>query len=130
MIKIIVTMILGTLLFTGLAIYDGIDNQDMTEPESHVWEMNPMSFNTYAKGQCTYYAFDRVKKDNKKISNRWGDAKYWAKNAREDGYKVNKEPEAGSILQIPDGKYGHVAYVEKVNDDGSLKVSDMNYKKE
>lgn len=116
-------------MFTGGALYDGIDNQDMTQPTIHFWEKNPMKLNTYAKGQCTYYVFDRVRQDGKMIDNKWGDAKYWASNAKDEGYKVNEHPTSGSILQYPKGKHGHVAYVEKVNKDGSLTVADMNFRK-
>ena len=31
------------------------------------------------------------------------------------------------ILQSTAGGYGHVAYVENVNSDGSVEVSEMNY---
>lgn len=40
---------------------------------------------------------------------------------------MNNTPEAGSILQSSEGPMGHVAYVESVNDDGSVTVSEMNY---
>ena len=33
----------------------------------------------------------------------------------------------GSILQSSKGKYGHVAYIETINEDGSMQVSEMNY---
>ena len=33
--KFILIMVLGSALFTGGAIYDGIDNQDMTQPTIH-----------------------------------------------------------------------------------------------
>ena len=87
--KFILIMVLGSALFTGGAIYDGIDNQDMTQPTIHFWEKNPMKLNLYAKGQCTYYVFDRIRQDGNMISNRWGDAKYWANEASKEGYKVN-----------------------------------------
>ena len=44
-----------------------------------------------------------------------------------DGYTVNNTPKAGAVMQTSQGAYGHVAYVESVNDDGSVKVSEMNY---
>ena len=69
--KFILIMVLGSALFTGGAIYDGIDNQDMTQPTIHFWEKNPMKLNLYAKGQCTYYVFDRIRQDGNMISNRW-----------------------------------------------------------
>ena len=122
-------MIFVCMIFTGGAIFDGLDNQDMTEPTIHFWEKNPMKYNTYAKGQCTYYVFDRVKEDHHLISNQWDDAKYWANKAKKQGYTVNENPTKGSILHYPKGKHGHVAYVEQVNNDGSLIVSDMNFRK-
>lgn len=127
--KIIFAMITTSVIFTSGAVFDGLDNQDMTEPKSHFWEYNPMKYNTYTKGQCTYYVFDRVRQDGHKIGNEWHDAKYWAKYAKNDGYTVNEKPNKGSILQSSRGKHGHVAYVEEVNKDGSLKVTDMNYDK-
>ena len=33
----------------------------------------------------------------------------------------------GSIMQTTTGYYGHVAYVERVNADGSILISEMNY---
>lgn len=44
-------------------------------------------------------------------------------------YKVNQSPKVGSILQTTEGEYGHVAYIEQRNDNGSLEVSEMNYNK-
>ena len=86
--KFILIMVLGSALFTGGAIYDGIDNQDMTQPTIHFWEKNPMKLNLYAKGQCTYYVFDRIRQDGNMISNRWGDAKYWANEASKKDIKL------------------------------------------
>ncbi|OAW32600.1 CHAP domain-containing protein [Staphylococcus hominis] len=127
--KWIFLMVFVCMIFTAGAVFDGLDNQDMTEPTIHFWEKNPMKYNTYAKGQCTYYVFDRVKEDHYLISNQWGDAKHWANKAKKQGYTVNENPTKGSILHYPKGKHGHVAYVEQVNNDGSLIVSDMNFRK-
>ncbi|MFC0136884.1 CHAP domain-containing protein [Staphylococcus petrasii] len=127
--KFLLIIVVGSALLTGGALYDGVDNQDMTEPTIHFWQSNPMKFNTYVKGQCTYYAFDRIRQNGNMINNEWGDAKEWASKAEDEGYKVDEHPKPGSILQTSEGDHGHVAYVEKVNDNGSLTVSDMNYKK-
>lgn len=43
------------------------------------------------------------------------------------GYTVNNRPSAGAILQTTQGAFGHVAYVESVNANGSIVVSEMNY---
>lgn len=83
--------------------------------------------NLYTAGQCTWYVFDKRSKAGKPISTYWSDAKYWASNAAADGYKVDNTPEVGAIMQTTSGPYGHVAYVERVNGDGSILISEMNY---
>ena len=80
--------------------------------------------NLYTAGQCTYYVYDKV---GGKIGSTWGNANNWATAAAADGYTVNNTPKAGAVMQTSQGAYGHVAYVESVNDDGSVKVSEMNY---
>ena len=47
--------------------------------------------------------------------------------AASSGYTVNNTPKAGAIMQTTQGYYGHVAYVEGVNSNGSVRVSEMNY---
>ncbi|WP_414053638.1 CHAP domain-containing protein [Macrococcus equi] len=90
---------------------------------------DPMSINTYDKGQCTYYVFDKVKQDGNMIERSWRDAKHWAKFAKQGGYTVNHSPRKGALLQSPRGRQGHVAYIEHVYQNGAVKVSEMNYTK-
>nr|WP_263314917.1 CHAP domain-containing protein [Mammaliicoccus sp. Marseille-Q6498] len=80
--------------------------------------------NLYTAGQCTYYAFSK----RSDLGSTWGNANNWASAAAQSGYTVNNNPSSGSILQSTAGGYGHVAYVDKVNSDGSIQVSEMNYK--
>ncbi|MHD0369214.1 CHAP domain-containing protein [Mammaliicoccus sciuri] len=79
--------------------------------------------NLYTAGQCTYYAFSK----RPDLGSTWGNANNWANAAAQSGYTVNNNPSAGSVLQTTAGGYGHVAYVDKVNSDGSIQVSEMNY---
>ncbi|EMV3137070.1 CHAP domain-containing protein [Staphylococcus pseudintermedius] len=83
-----------------------------------------LSANLYTVGQCTYYVFDRV---GGTIGSTWGNASNWASAAAAAGYTVNNRPSAGAILQTTQGAFGHVAYVESVGSDGSIRVSEMNY---
>ena len=46
-----------------------------------------MKYNTYQKGQCTYYVFDKVREDHHQIAKSWHDAKDWAKNAKKINIK-------------------------------------------
>lgn len=63
----------------------------------------------------------------------WGAATNWAENAGALGFVVNgSNPKVGDIAQWKKGECGtgcpgHVAYVESVNPDGSVAVSEYNY---
>ena len=83
--------------------------------------------NLYTPGQCTYYVFDKRAADGNTISTFWGDAKNWAAQAKASGFKVDNLPQKGAIFQTPLGVWGHVAYVERVNIDGSVFISEMNF---
>jgi surface antigen len=83
--------------------------------------------NGYAYGYCTWYAFNRRAELGRPIGSNWGNAVTWASYAAAGGFRVNKTPAPGAIIQNGGG-YGHVGIVEAVNADGSLTVSDMNYR--
>lgn len=57
----------------------------------------------------------------------WGNANDWPAHARAAGYTVNSTPSENSVAQYYDGVAGHVAWVEKVNGDGTVLVSQFNY---
>lgn len=84
--------------------------------------------NTYSKGYCTWHAANRRAQIGRPIPNRMGNAISWARAAASAGYAVDGNPRAGDVLYHRNiGGAGHVAFVEGINSDGSLKVSDMNY---
>lgn len=83
--------------------------------------------NLYDYGQCTWYVFNKRASMGKGISTYWWHARNWANGAIKDGYTVNRTPAYGAIAQTSDGYYGHVAFVERVNGDGTILVSEMNY---
>ena len=56
----------------------------------------------------------------------WGNAYSWDDVARNVGYRVDKNPEAGTVGQVDGGAYGHVFWVESVNGDGSINVTEYN----
>lgn len=115
------------LVLLGLVAYSAVDHQDEVEHYIEQMKPDPMAYNPYEKGQCTDYAFEKVKDDGNMIGKSWGDAKHWAEQAKEAGYTVNQQPKASALLQSPRGEQGHVAYIERVNDDGSLDVTEMNF---
>jgi LysM repeat protein len=75
---------------------------------------------TFPYGQCTYYAAQR--RDVTWGGNAWSwfDA---ANGIRPEGHTAV----AGAIVVFHTGWFGHVAYVESVNPDGSFVISEMNY---
>ena len=88
----------------------------------------------YPHGQCTWYVYHRMNQFDASISGDLGDAHNWNNRAESEGYTVTHTPknhtavvfEAGQLGA--DTQYGHVAFVEKVNDDGSIVISESNVK--
>ena len=77
----------------------------------------------YGAGQCTQWAWSK----RRDLPSTLGNANTWAARAAAAGYTVNRTPSAGAVFQTSSGWYGHVGYVEGVNDDGSITVTEMNY---
>ena len=88
----------------------------------------PVEGNTYAWGNCTYWAFAMRLWAGYPIPTSWGNANTWDDRAINDGYVVNHTPAIGAIFQTDEGKWGHVAYVASVNSQsGEWTISEMNY---
>lgn len=89
------------------------------------------AYNGYAFGNCTWHAANRRSQVGKPIPNNLGNAATWASLASQSGFAVGGAPQQFDVLYHKDiwsnGGYGHVAFVEAVNPDGSLLVSDMNF---
>lgn len=56
----------------------------------------------------------------------WGNAYSWDDGARAAGYTVDHTPAPNTIGQIDGYPYGHVFWVESVNADGSISVTEYN----
>jgi surface antigen/LysM repeat protein len=77
--------------------------------------------NRFAFGNCTYYVY------NRRTVPWQGDAWAWYGNAQALGFATGRSPRAGAIMVTWESGYGHVAFVESVNADGSWIVSEMNF---
>ena len=85
--------------------------------------------NRYARGWCTWYAYERRAQSGRPVGSFWGNANTWASAARSNGYLVNNSPAAGAVFQTRAGGYGHVGYIESVDYvNGTVTYSDMNGK--
>jgi len=75
--------------------------------------------NTYTRGQCTWYVASR-----RAVPSNWGNAYTWYFRAKAAGYATGSEPRAGAIGWE---RGNHVVYVEGVNADGTVNISEMNW---
>ena len=76
--------------------------------------------NTYAPGYCTWY----VKNRRPDLPNNLGNAYTWVTRAASQGIPTGSEPRVGAVGQ----RGNHVVYVEAVNGDGTVTISEMNYR--
>lgn len=86
------------------------------------------SSNGYDYGWCTWWSAKRRQDIGRPIPSNLGNAITWATLAQRAGYSVNGVPASGDVAYYRTiGGLGHVGFVEQVNDDGSIWISDMNY---
>lgn len=97
-------------------------------------DFNGVNYNTsgsYPVGQCTWYAFNRVKQLGKTVDDYMGNGGQWAAKGKALGYEVSQKPKAGWLISFKPGvagsdpRYGHVAFVEVVRPEGIL-ISEGN----
>lgn len=76
--------------------------------------------NRYTAGYCTWY----VKNMRPDLPNSLGNANTWVSRAAAQGLATGSTPRPGAV-----GQRGmHVVYVESVNADGTVTISEMNHK--
>ncbi|EFA22697.1 CHAP domain protein [Bifidobacterium gallicum DSM 20093 = LMG 11596] len=90
---------------------------------------------SYPYGQCTWWAYTRRAQLGLPTGSGFGDARMWSSSAKALGYWVDSTPRAqGDVVVFGPGQagasgyYGHVAVVEEVHKDGSIKISESNVK--
>ena len=77
--------------------------------------------NRFSYGYCTWYVY------NRRAVPWLGNAWEWFGQAQAYGWSTGQTPRVGAILVTWESSWGHVAYVESVNSDGSYTVSEMNF---
>lgn len=92
--------------------------------------------NTYPSGQCTWYVCNRLIETgictNSAIYNYNGNGQDWVASLVSRGWKQVSEPQVGAVMSVQGGyggtyaEYGHVAFVEAVNQDGTFLISECN----
>lgn len=81
----------------------------------------------YGCRQCVSYTAWKVLQRTGSAPMYWGNAKQWPASAQRRGYTVSSTPRAGSVAVMTSGPYGHVAWVESVNANGTVNISQYNY---
>ncbi len=86
------------------------------------------SANGYDYGWCTWWAAKRRADIGRPVPSNLGNASSWRYLAARAGLAVDGRPSNGDVAYYKNiGGLGHVGYVEQVNEDGSVWISDMNY---
>lgn len=124
----------GTLLssFTFPSEYAGKLKYGVPTEKSVTTQGN----NTYPPGQCTWYVCNRLIETgistNSAIYNYNGNGQDWVNSLVAKGWMKVTEPQVGAVMSIKGGyrgtpvEYGHVAFVEAVNEDGTFLISECN----
>ncbi|MCJ0922321.1 CHAP domain-containing protein [Mammaliicoccus sciuri] len=127
--KVIIAFLSITLLTGIISVesnYNTIFAKSIKDYPNPVKKAQP---NYHWKNNCTWYVFNKRNSIKRYLPSNWTHAKNWLSEAKRAGYKTGKTPIAGAILQTSKGGYGygHVAFVEKVNANGSILISEYNY---
>lgn len=81
----------------------------------------------YQYRNCTSYAAWRANNEFGVSVSGWGNAATWDDSARRAGYAVDVNgPEPGDLAVWDNTYFGHVAFVESVNSDGTVNVAEYN----
>ena len=81
----------------------------------------------YGCRQCVSYTAFKVGQRTGNYPRYWGNANMWPASARASGYQTGSTPRANSVGVIMSGQYGHTVWVDSVNADGTLTISQYNY---
>lgn len=96
------------------------------------WVQGPLDYGVDPWGlyyrECVSYTAWKVASTGRFVPHfaGMGNANQWPSTVARHGINSGSEPRAGSVAMMPIGYYGHTMYVESVNSDGSITVSDYN----
>jgi len=89
-------------------------------PARPTYHVASVAGNTYVAGTCTWYVKNRIPS----LPNQLGNGGYsWLTAAAAFGYTTGSSPAPGAIGV----ESGHVVYIESVNSNGTVNISEMNY---
>ncbi|MGX7086674.1 CHAP domain-containing protein [Gemelliphila palaticanis] len=122
----------GNVAVSGIISREAFSSENSEFGEPKLNNIDPNGYG-YAFGQCTWYAFQRRSEIGKPLAHSFfGDGGSWWITAKNLGMSVDHTPRPGDAASFPAGvagalaPWGHVAFVEKVNPDGSIEISEMH----
>ncbi len=83
-----------------------------------------LSCGTGYNGQCTCYVQHKIPAFRSFV---WGNGGNYLASGRRHGFKTGSTAAAGAAVVTTEARVGHVAFVESVNDNGTITISEMNY---
>jgi surface antigen len=83
-------------------------------------------YNGYDYGWCTWYVANKRLAAGAPMPTNLGNAATWAVRAAAYGLATGRRPQVGAAVVTSTSGAGHVAYVERINPDGTIWVSEMN----
>ncbi len=105
------------LLFNGLLIAGDFTCFGYKSSTDH--------FSCGQHGNCVWWAaYNRPDLAKKIVGSGWNGGQ-WSSRFEKMGFAVDLDPQPGDIVEF--SSPGHVAYVTRVNDDGSFNVSEMDW---
>lgn len=114
--------------FGGIAVYNGYNTYPWQADCPGRADSYGTSINGHAIGgyvcECVSYAGWKAY-EHYGVYLSWGNANTWDDVGRSKGI-VDHTPAANTIAQVDSGYYGHVMWVESVNSDGSINVTEYN----
>ena len=104
----------------------GYSNATANSQATATYRMYTTSSNPMPWGWCTWYAWEKRSEmgGSYTLPGGLGNASQWA-YALSGTYVVNSTPAAGAVMQTTSGYYGHVAFVDSVDADGTVHYSEM-----
>lgn len=113
---------------TGLKVGERILIPDGKQPAPAVVQpiLGVFGYNGYDYGFCTWYVANRRAQYGNPVPANLGNASTWDNRAAAMGMNVNKTPAVGAAAVTSQVGAGHVAFVEALNADGSIWISEMN----
>lgn len=113
----------GYAVVAGPSQYGGYPTAWATAPMNSIVD----NWGMYSR-QCTSYAAFRVYQayGNMPYWGGFGNAWEWTRNANNYGIPNGSTPKPGSVAVLYDGGYGHVAWVDSVQPNGTITIDHYN----